>query len=119
MKAEERSAYMDEADRFYADPVGFIRDEYTMLSAPSRYRPPFKASSPLSTNEPRTPDCLVFFEQLEGAMPGIVQQIDQISRKPSHKEWVPEWRGFNSHFHDDRRRRGDVVVWCLQDAHTG
>ncbi len=23
------------------------------------------------------------------------------------------WRGFNSHWHDDRRRHGDVVVWCL------
>ena len=23
------------------------------------------------------------------------------------------WRGFNSHWHDDWRRKGDVVVWCL------
>jgi phosphatidylinositol glycan class B len=23
------------------------------------------------------------------------------------------WRGFNSHLHDDARRKGDVVVWCL------
>ena len=23
------------------------------------------------------------------------------------------WRGFNTHWHDDWRRKGDVVVWCL------
>jgi phosphatidylinositol glycan class B len=24
------------------------------------------------------------------------------------------WRGFNTHWHDDGRRRGDVVVRCLR-----
>ncbi|KAF8544834.1 Alg9-like mannosyltransferase family-domain-containing protein [Trichophaea hybrida] len=26
------------------------------------------------------------------------------------------WRGFNSHWHDDWRRKGDVVVYCRRDA---
>jgi phosphatidylinositol glycan class B len=27
-----------------------------------------------------------------------------------------KWRGVNSHWHDDPRRKGDVVVWEFVDA---
>jgi len=29
---------------------------------------------------------------------------------------VPVWRGFNSHWIDDSRREGDIVVWGIRDA---
>ena len=29
---------------------------------------------------------------------------------------MERWRGRNSHFHDDNRRRGDVVVWEFIDG---
>jgi phosphatidylinositol glycan class B len=115
MEPSQRAVYVDEADRFYADPVGFIRREYAGLSAPSRYRPPWQSPSSLPFATPKMPDCLVFFEQLEKSMPEIVRQIDEMSGQPKAQEWVPEWRGFNSEFHDDWRRKGKVVVWCLRD----
>lgn len=49
------------------------------------------------------PDYLVFFEQLESVMHTALQG----------SEYGECWRGFNSHWHDDWRRKGDVVVWCL------
>lgn len=47
---------------------------------------------------------LVFFEQLEPVMRTYLGQTG----------YGECWRGFNSHFHDDWRRKGDVVVWCME-----
>jgi phosphatidylinositol glycan class B len=49
------------------------------------------------------PQNLVFFAQLEDTLRGVLDGT-------RYREC---WRGFNSHFHDDWRRVGDVVVWCL------
>lgn len=49
------------------------------------------------------PQNLVFFAALE-------EELKEVLRETRYKEC---WRGFNSHFHDDSRRVGDVVVWCL------
>jgi len=49
------------------------------------------------------PDYLVFFEQLESVMRTALQGSG----------YAECWRGFNSHWHDDWRRTGDVLVWCL------
>lgn len=51
------------------------------------------------------PQNLVFFEALEDELSGAL-------RDTRYKEC---WRGFNSHFHDDSRRVGDVIVWCLDE----
>ncbi|KAF4551670.1 Alg9-like mannosyltransferase-like protein 1 [Elsinoe fawcettii] len=56
------------------------------------------------------PMFLVFFQHLEPVVkvyPGLSQG--------GYREC---WRGFNSHFHDDWRRKGDVVVWCLESVHA-
>ena len=50
------------------------------------------------------PDYLVFFGALQGAMKGVLGGS-------AYREC---WRGWNSWGHDDARRRGDVVVWCLR-----
>jgi phosphatidylinositol glycan class B len=49
------------------------------------------------------PQNLVFFGQLEDTMREVLGET-------LYREC---WRGFNSHFHDDFRRTGDVIVWCL------
>jgi phosphatidylinositol glycan class B len=50
------------------------------------------------------PHELVFFEQLEPV-------LKEVLKGTRYREC---WRGFNSHVHDDWRRVGDVIVWCLE-----
>ena len=118
LNATARTTYLDEADQFYADPTAFL---VTNLG-----NPPRKRSTSGSENEtPRQslglvereggwawdgkpgkkiwPEYLVFFAQLEPTMEAILNGTD----------YHPCWRGWNSFFHDDWRRRGDVVIWCL------
>lgn len=50
------------------------------------------------------PDRLIFFEALEPTLKdyfGVDGRYEECQRF------------FNSHVHDDSRRKGDVVVWCL------
>ncbi|KAH8730087.1 Alg9-like mannosyltransferase family-domain-containing protein [Phaeosphaeriaceae sp. PMI808] len=95
-----RHTYLDEADEFYLNPGGparWLRDNMesidTITAAGSRSGRHWARQDPkFKAKFRRTwPRYLVFFAQLEGTMEG----------------------GFNSHFHDDWRRVGDVVVWCL------
>lgn len=107
----ERSTYLDEADEFYIKlgPVSWLRSNMesidTIKSGGSRsgrhwmqQDPKFKAKYRRSW-----PQNLVFFAQLEGPLREVLGET-------RYREC---WRGFNSHFHDDERRTGDVVVWCL------
>lgn len=87
----ERQAYRDEADRFYDNPMKFLREE-------------------INTRERPWPRFIVGFQGIESAL------------KEYYAEAMPgwiikeNWRGFNSHFHDDSRRTGDVVVWEFVDG---
>ncbi|KUJ15466.1 uncharacterized protein LY89DRAFT_619404 [Mollisia scopiformis] len=84
--SEEREAYRDEADRFYDDPVKFLKEE-------------------VGTKDKPWPRYVVGFEGIEGPLKEYYE-----GEMKGHK--VQErWRTFNSHWHDDSRRRGDVVVW--------
>ncbi len=107
----ERSAYLDEADQFYIEPgpedwlwqnmEGLI----TIKSGGSRSGQHWMQHDPRVKRKTRRawPQHLVFFEHLE---PTLKEYL--------HKTRYQEcWRGFNSHFHDDKRRTGDVIVWCL------
>ena len=95
-----RGTYLDEADRFYQHLASFVHTELGIIS--------HGASDVHVANDKRRhrfwPDYLVFFEQLEQDL----QEID-ISRR-----YHECWRHFNSHWHDDWRRRGDVIVWCTR-----
>ncbi|KAH0542220.1 hypothetical protein FGG08_003342 [Glutinoglossum americanum] len=93
-----RAAYLDEADIFYADPDSFLRTRF----APP---PPLGEKVRTSAEKKQWPDYIVFFEQLQPVMVGVL-------RGSGYAEC---WRGFNSHWHDDWRRKGDVVVWCLRE----
>jgi phosphatidylinositol glycan class B len=111
LDAASRAAYLDEADVFYADPILWLRSH--MSRQPPRSHGIFGLRTPgsnrrrdieLSTGGRREwPDYLVFFEHLESVMHTALQDS-------GYQEC---WRGFNTHWHDDWRRKGDVVVWCL------
>lgn len=84
--------YQDESDLFYADPVKFISANF----------PPFNSDTTVpNANVYLWPDKLIVFEQLRGTMDSILggtyDQCDKI---------------FNSRFHWDPRRRGDLIVYC-------
>ncbi|KAH7085012.1 Alg9-like mannosyltransferase family-domain-containing protein [Paraphoma chrysanthemicola] len=107
----ERSTYLDEADEFYIKPgpVSWLRDNMesldTIQSGGSRSGRHWMRQDPkFKAKYRRTwPQNLVFFGQLEGTMREVLGET-------RYREC---WRGFNTHFHDDSRRNGDVVVWCL------
>ncbi|KAF2178134.1 glycosyltransferase family 22 protein [Zopfia rhizophila CBS 207.26] len=105
----QRDKYLDEADQFYIKPgpVGWLdqhMDDLQTVSG-SRTGRHWAKLNPTFTQEGRRPwpQNLVFFEALEPTMRKYLKGT-------GYKEC---WRGFNTHFHDDRRRKGDVIVWCL------
>ncbi|KEF52592.1 uncharacterized protein A1O9_11435 [Exophiala aquamarina CBS 119918] len=55
------------------------------------------------------PDYLAFFAQLEPTLQSALRGSGYMECR----------RLFNSHWHDDRRRTGDVVVWCLDERRVG
>jgi phosphatidylinositol glycan class B len=107
----ERSAYLDEADEFYitSGPVawleGNMEDARTISASGSRSGQHWVAQDPTFKEGGKRswPQNLVFFGQLEGT-------IKEFLVGSRYREC---WRGFNTHFHDDGRRKGDVIVWCL------
>ncbi|KAL4893864.1 Alg9-like mannosyltransferase family-domain-containing protein [Aspergillus ambiguus] len=123
LNATEKALYVDEADQFYADPAQFLREHMSgglrhIPRSPSYTLPPGAYDSsllPLPHDSPAAyqqatphdwPDYLVFFAQLEPTLQSLL-------RASSYAEC---WRTFNTPIHDDWRRRGDVVVWCLDPA---
>ncbi|KAJ6136541.1 hypothetical protein N7512_001701 [Penicillium capsulatum] len=109
----EKAVYRDEADQFYDDPSGFLRQN---MAGGLRHLPrrPAYASGPRFIPGPSTsapaqhdwPDYLVFFAQLEPT-------LNNLLRGSSYAEC---WRTFNTDWHDDWRRKGDIVVWCLDSS---
>ncbi|KAH9876079.1 hypothetical protein J1614_003958 [Plenodomus biglobosus] len=107
----QRSTYLDEADEFYIKPgpVPWLRnnmeDVASIKNGGSRSGQHWIQQDPKFKREWRRewPQNLVFFEALEGVLKGFLDGT-------RYREC---WRGFNSQWHDDGRRVGDVVVWCL------
>ena len=108
----DRAAYLDEADQFYLSPGptdwldAHMESVETVRDSGSRSSRHWGRIDPTLRRAGRRawPERLVFFEQLEGTLRDFLGE----SR---YKEC---WRGMNSQWHDDWRRRGDVVVWCLE-----
>ena len=125
LNVTERADYLDEADLFYVDPEAFLANT---LGAPpihekrkfswlrwfgnrERVKGGFGREDMISANawdgrEGRKswPEYLVFFEQLEPTMKDVL-------RDSAYRNC---WQGWNSWGHDDWRRKGDVIVWCLR-----
>lgn len=90
----ERATYRDEADRFYDDTQMFLKTEIGVKERP-------------------WPRYIVGFE---GIRPTLETYL--AAEKP---EWRfrEKWSGFNSHWHDDGRRFGNVIVWELTAVSKG
>jgi len=107
----ERATYLDEADEFYINPgpARWLRDNMesldTIVSTGSRSGRHWLRQDPKFKAKYRKawPQNLVFFAQLEDALRDALKDT-------RYREC---WRGKNSLFHDDWRRKGDVVVWCI------
>jgi phosphatidylinositol glycan class B len=110
---DQRDMYLDEADEFYINPgpKRWLRDNMesinTITSSGSRSAQFLASQDPKFRAKYRRPwpQNLVFFAALE-------DELKEVLKDTRYKEC---WRGFNSHFHDDGRRIGDVVVWCLDE----
>ncbi|ORY12229.1 Alg9-like mannosyltransferase family-domain-containing protein [Clohesyomyces aquaticus] len=108
-----RSTYLDEADQFYVSPgpvpwlEAHMASLQTITASGSRSGRHWANMDPGFRKEQHGksewPMELVFFEALE-------EELRRYLKGTRYKEC---WRGFNSHWHDDGRRTGDVVVWCL------
>jgi phosphatidylinositol glycan class B len=85
-RTSERDLYRDEADRFYDEPLKFLKTE-------------------MNTEERPWPRYIAGFAGIEP----ILQEYCQKELKGS--EMRVKWRGKNSDWHDDSRRVGDVIVW--------
>lgn len=123
LSAEEKVSYLDEADQFYANPVDFLK-----LNFPA---PPRRTANPKQRMREETkyqwPERLVFFEALEkevladylGVWTEEREKNGELDKKTLSSGagismYRPCKRFFNSHFHDDGRRKGNVVVYCFE-----
>ncbi|KAK6510939.1 glycosylphosphatidylinositol anchor biosynthesis [Arthrobotrys conoides] len=102
----EREEYIDEADEFYNNPTDFL---YRRFGRPPLKKEEAKEGQEEDKLEGKTPwpDKLVTF----GATAELIQGYLRIGRDEGR--YAECKRFFNSHFHDDWRRKGDVIVWCL------
>ena len=114
----EHEAYLDEADLFYQNPRKFI--SLSLGGKPPRTKGEYAARlSAIEAignvgwdgKEGRKPwtEYLVFFEQLEPVM-------KEMLKGSGYRQC---WQGWSSFGHDDWRRKGDVVVWCLNGKGRG
>ncbi|KAB8205081.1 GPI mannosyltransferase 3 [Aspergillus parasiticus] len=108
----QKAVYVDEADQFYNDPSQFLRENMVGGLRHLPRKPSYLASSKALETNPQAyqqatphewPDYLIFFAQLEPTLHSLL-------RGSSYGEC---WRTWNTAWHDDSRRRGDIIVWCL------
>ncbi|SGY14818.1 BQ5605_C013g07112 [Microbotryum silenes-dioicae] len=94
------TAYRDQSDYFYASPSNYLTQRF-----PSEVDPTFPPT-PFQTQEWQHtwPSHLVFFETLLDQDPEVAKILKGVGYEEEERRW-------NSLWHDDGRRRGDVVVW--------
>lgn len=100
----ERGSYLDEADVFYSHPLSWIDDNMKDRRVVMKDVPPESEFREGDDQRRAWPQYLAFFQQLEPVLNVVLEG----------SRYEECWRGFNTHWHDDRRRQGDVVVWCLR-----
>ncbi|KAI9834849.1 MAG: hypothetical protein M1819_002757 [Sarea resinae] len=131
----ERAAYRDEADRFYDDMAGFLRQTYVPVDANGRDTSGEvpETSEAVETEKKDWPDYLVFFGQAEPALTAFLnpsfepkskstedegeQAEKEAEKKKRTVQYEERARFSNGHFHDDWRRRGGIVVWRRRDPY--
>jgi phosphatidylinositol glycan class B len=106
IEMERRGSYLDEADVFYQDPTKWLAENLQNLDQiSSATDPDVKDGAPQDVSAGRAwPHYLVAFEQLQPTLAPILEGTRYKVSK----------RFFNTHWHDDRRRAGDVIVWSMR-----
>ena len=127
--ATERAEYVDEADQFYVDPKAFLSQKLGRPPLPrkksrgywwwpsSRFTGSRKGKRGFGREDmieadawdgksgrKTWPEYLAFFEEKE-------KLLKEVAAGSAYREC---WRGWNSWAHDDKRRAGDMIVWCLR-----
>ncbi|KAK2882457.1 hypothetical protein FQN49_000349 [Arthroderma sp. PD_2] len=100
LSPEEKATYVDEADLFYNNPSEFLSQRMSSTSMLSNHF--------TSSTVPRRewPDYLIFFSPLEPTLKSTLRS----------SPYAECYRTFNTAWHDDSRRKGDVIVWCRDTA---
>ncbi|SPJ76264.1 related to dolichyl-phosphate-mannose-glycolipid alpha-mannosyltransferase [Fusarium torulosum] len=88
----ERENYRDEADRFYDNPIPFLKSEL------------FSPAKPLAV-----PRYIVGFEGIEPWLQDFVKTKE--AKSLGLTQVRPVWKGFNGLFNEDWRRSGKMIVW--------
>ncbi|CAO3651977.1 unnamed protein product [Cunninghamella echinulata] len=97
--------YTDQADQFYNDPLQF-------LSTHLKHNSSLTATpTSTSTEDLIWPTYLVMFDHLLQLDNGAIK--DYLLSQQNYKQCN---RFFNSHFHWDNRRKGDVVILCTDNS---
>ncbi|KAL2920144.1 glycosylphosphatidylinositol anchor biosynthesis [Polyrhizophydium stewartii] len=116
-----RAAYRDETDVLYDDPEGFVRTYFeTQLGnktlswpTPAPALGAFHTAAGVYMDVPGQP-----YRVRRYTWASHVVMFDNarlwplVSRLMDGSDYTQCARFFNSHFHDDSKRLGDVVVWC-------
>jgi GPI mannosyltransferase 3 len=98
----ERAEYRDEADRFYDGPAQFMMEELWPV--------PIKDTCTVAP----VPKYIVAYP---GIQAGLDEYLDMASRM--HMGWQIDkyWVGWNGYFHEDWRRRGDMIIWKVRKSY--
>lgn len=104
MSVEEREGYVDEADEAHADPIQFLQKNFP--TPPRGDGVGLKRM--MEETRYRWPERLVVFGVLEREVLRGYLGLD--NEEGGYRVCGRFWNG---HWHDDWRRRGDVVVLCL------
>lgn len=106
MPTEERALYLDEADIFYNEPLRWLANNMQDRDTISLTTTSDVTGDPSLDDRTRRPwpHYLVAFESLQPTLASVLNGT-------RYKECK---RFFNTHWHDDSRRTGDVIVWCMR-----
>ncbi|CAH6718713.1 GPI mannosyltransferase 3 [[Candida] jaroonii] len=88
--SDDINAYRDESDQLFDNPSLFIQKNF-----------PYSINDPQGNFKYEWPQRLVIFEA-----------FDEIKPILEHKGYQPCKTFFNSYFHWDDRRRGDLIIYC-------
>lgn len=129
LNISQRASYLDEADLFYANPIGFLAETlgpppvskkrtfswFAWFTGRTKVKGGFGRQDMIEADawdgrEGRKtwPEYLVFFQQMEPT-------IRELLKGSAYRHC---WRGWNSWGHDDGRRKGDIIVMCMRKQGT-
>lgn len=104
----EREGYRDEADRFYDDQLGFLRDELWSFAF-VRDGSSDGRGAEQEQREKALPRYIVGFEGIEATLRAFFKQVQFAGFGEVRLRRV--WEGWNGFANEDWRRRGKLVVW--------